>query len=382
MTSNDDVSERLGRGSGTQLPDRHRRAGRGARQGRVRPLGRDRSSLTVAWTADGSEHREDVVVRMRPPEAGAHRAVRHAAPVRDPARARGHTGALAARRSGTRPPVTVLGREFVRDGAPRRGGLRASSPTLDLETSDGRLGRMCESMIEQLVAIHTVDLDATRAELRSATVTTTSTRELDHWADEIEPREAGPAPRAGAAARRAAGAAAGSRPAVTLVHGDPKLGNFAFVDDEVTAVFDWEMADDRRPAVRPGLHRDAVEDAGSHQQRAVLADGRRARRSLEELSGIPVHDRAWYRAFQPFKIASSSSSGPALRRRLHRRPALRQMAEGTLLMTPMALADLGVEEQLDPGPVRAPRGTPDGGARPGLLDRVTTRAETATSLFA
>ncbi len=30
-------------------------------------------------------------------------------------------------------------------------------------------------------------------------------------------------------------------PTVTLVHGDPKPGNFAFADDEVSAVFDWEM---------------------------------------------------------------------------------------------------------------------------------------------
>ena len=28
---------------------------------------------------------------------------------------------------------------------------------------------------------------------------------------------------------------------VTLVHGDAKPGNFAFVGDEVSAVFDWEM---------------------------------------------------------------------------------------------------------------------------------------------
>ena len=30
-------------------------------------------------------------------------------------------------------------------------------------------------------------------------------------------------------------------PAITLVHGDAKPGNFAFVGDEVSAVFDWEM---------------------------------------------------------------------------------------------------------------------------------------------
>jgi aminoglycoside phosphotransferase (APT) family kinase protein len=30
-------------------------------------------------------------------------------------------------------------------------------------------------------------------------------------------------------------------PRVTLVHGDAKPGNFAFVGDDVSAVFDWEM---------------------------------------------------------------------------------------------------------------------------------------------
>ena len=31
-------------------------------------------------------------------------------------------------------------------------------------------------------------------------------------------------------------------PIVALVHGDPKPGNFAFEGDEVSAVFDWELA--------------------------------------------------------------------------------------------------------------------------------------------
>ena len=75
-------------------PRRHRRPGRGARQGRVRALGRD---PPAHGGLDGRRVRAPG--GRRPPhaaaEAGTHRAVRHAAPVRHPARARRHTGALA-----------------------------------------------------------------------------------------------------------------------------------------------------------------------------------------------------------------------------------------------------------------------------------------------
>ena len=98
----------------------------------------------------------------------------------------------------------------------------------------------------------------------------------------------------------------------------------------------------------------------------------------EELSGIPVHDRAWYRAFQTFKISIIQLVGAMLLDAGYSDdPRFAMMAEGTLLMTPMALHDLGVDEELDPGPVRPRRRAPHRGARPALLDRVGLRASRA-----
>jgi len=85
------------------------------------------------------------------------------------------------------------------------------------EVTTDRARCMCESLAEQLAAVHLVDVDAVGlAGLDDGAGHLT--RELDHWAGEM--------------ARVAR---------VTLVHGDAKPGNFAFVGDDVSAVFDWEM---------------------------------------------------------------------------------------------------------------------------------------------
>src|SRR4029077_10602524 len=103
-----------------------------------------------------------------------------------------------------------------------------------------RIRRMCLSMADQLAAIHTVDLSATGLDSLTEEATHLD-RELDHWSGEMHRVQRGSLP----ALERLLGELRATKPqpfpTVTLVHGDAKPGNFAFVGDEVNAVFDWEM---------------------------------------------------------------------------------------------------------------------------------------------
>ena len=96
------------------------------------------------------------------------------------------------------------------------------------------------SMAEQLAAVHTVDLAATGlAELGDGH--NHLDREIARWADEMHRVQRGQLP----ALERLLAELQRSKPEqyahVTLVHGDAKPGNFAFVGDDVSAVFDWEL---------------------------------------------------------------------------------------------------------------------------------------------
>jgi aminoglycoside phosphotransferase (APT) family kinase protein len=72
-------------------------------------------------------------------------------------------------------------------------------------------------------------------------------------------------------------------PRITLVHGDAKPGNFAFVGDDVSAVFDWEMTTVGDPLTDMGWMGTAVDATGrSHQSR-----GREAA-SFEPLGNDPL----------------------------------------------------------------------------------------------
>ena len=96
-------------------------------------------------------------------------------------------------------------------------------------------------MVEQIAAIHGVDLQATDLERIGDGL-----RHLDASSNSGPTRSTGPN---AAQSRRSSDWWSALReqqpeqcPSVTLVHGDAKPGNFAFQDGEVTAVFDWEMA--------------------------------------------------------------------------------------------------------------------------------------------
>jgi aminoglycoside phosphotransferase (APT) family kinase protein len=141
-------------------------------------------------------------------------------------------------------------------------------------------------------------------------------------------------------------------PAVTLVHGDAKPGNFAFVGDDVSAIFDWEMTTVGDPLTDVGwmelmwmqpvgisIHPAAptIEELLSH---------------YESVSGITVANRTWYRALNAYKMAVICLIGSMLfdsgdsddqRFKLN--------AYGISPLTQMGLAELAVDEKHEDGPV-------------------------------
>ena len=87
------------------------------------------------------------------------------------------------------------------------------------------------------------------------------------------------------------------------MHGDAKPGNFAFVDGEVSAVFDWELTDVGDPLADIGyLELMWAYPVGiTSRPTAPAIDDVLAR--YEERSGITLEHRPWYRALQAYKTA-------------------------------------------------------------------------------
>ncbi len=214
-----------------------------------------------------------------------------------------------------------------------------------------RIRRMCLSMADQLAAIHTVDLSATGLDSLAEEATHLD-RELDHWAGEMHRVQRGSLPALERLLEELRATKPQPCPTVTLVHGDAKPGNFAFVGDEVSAVFDWEMTTVGDPLTDIGwMELLWMQPVGitSHPS-APTIDDFLAR--YEEVSGISTRNREWYRALNAFKMAVICLIGSMLfddgvtddQRFLLN-------AHGISLLTQVGLADLGISEKLEDGPV-------------------------------
>jgi aminoglycoside phosphotransferase (APT) family kinase protein len=141
-------------------------------------------------------------------------------------------------------------------------------------------------------------------------------------------------------------------PEVTLVHGDAKPGNFAFIDGDVSAVFDWEMTTVGDPLTDIGwLEMLWIQPVGINSHPAALTiDALLAH--YQAISGIEVKNRSWYRAFNAYKMAVICLIGAMLVEDGHSDDQkLVLAAYGTPLMTKVGLAEFGIEEPLDDGPV-------------------------------
>jgi aminoglycoside phosphotransferase (APT) family kinase protein len=138
----------------------------------------------------------------------------------------------------------------------------------------------------------------------------------------------------------------------TLVHGDAKPGNFAYVGDELTAVFDWELATLGDPRTDLGWAEVLWRTPGSFTTvpGALTADEVVAR--WERLTGLTSDQRAWFRAMQTMKMAVILLVGGHLFDSGHR-DDLRffEMAYAVRPLTQQALLELGVDDAPDCGPV-------------------------------
>jgi len=305
--------------------------------------------VTLGWRDGDREQVRDLVLRLRPPvpgllepyDLGRQYAILRAlepTPVRSP-RVFWHEA------SGE-----VLGREFyVMERL--EGTVYERTVPPELEASPERLRNMSRGIVEQIAAIHLVDRE--RAGLGFlGDGHGFLDRELEHWAAEMHRVQRATLP----ALERLLSELRAQQPpqsrTVTLVHGDPKPGNFAFVDDRVNAVFDWELTAVGDPLADIGWAEVNWTTPGSFTNRrgALTTDELVAR--YEALTGIDVVHREWYRAFQGFKMvvimlvaAMLFDAGVTDDLRFA------SMGDAVDVFTRPALAALGVDEDLEPGPV-------------------------------
>jgi aminoglycoside phosphotransferase (APT) family kinase protein len=207
----------------------------------------------------------------------------------------------------------------------------------DLKADPDLVRRMCLSMVDQIAAIHKADVDFDALPDGRDHLD----RELDHWAAEIERAGGATDPtfaqlRDGLRAEQPAPC-----PRVTLVHGDSKPGNFAFVGDEVSAVFDWEMATIGDPLTDIGWAEVNWRFTGNVTSAPGTPPADELVERWEAETGITAEHRSWYRAMQGYKIAAILLVGG----HLHATGAssdgrLLEMSKGAVPLAQAALADL------------------------------------------
>lgn len=303
--------------------------------------------VTIVWQASGEEHRQEAVVRLRPPSPGLLEPYDLELQVRV-LRALEATPVLTPRALFVDTTGDVLGRPFfIMDRLP--GDVYERSVPAEVRDDPGRTRRMSESFADQIAAIHNVDLDATGLGTLGDGGTYLD-RELDRWHGEIRRVARGPLP----ALERLHDALREQQPEptqrITLVHGDAKPGNFAFVGADVSAVFDWEMADLGDPMADVGYTEVMwLSPTFTSLDASLTADEFVAR--WEQRTGLQAHHRPWYRAFQCFKLSAILLVAGWLFDAGHTDDLrLLEMTIAIPLLTALGLGELGVIEALDNGP--------------------------------
>ncbi len=305
--------------------------------------------VTVSRQGSGGDQLCDVVIRIRPPAPGLLEPYDLKRQF-DILRALDATSVRAPRALWFEPSSEVLGREFyVMEKRPGTVYERGFPP--ELASDPDRVRRMSESILEQVAAIHTVDLHATGLDAVGDGKGYLE-GQLEHWSAQIRRFQRAPLP-----ALERLVAALGEQqpdqcPSTTLVHGDPKPGNFAFEGNEVTAVFDWEMAGIGDPLADIGWVEILWNSPGypTSAPGALSVDDFVAR--WERLTGIGSEHREWYRAFQSLKMAVILFVGGQLFDAGHSDDLrLMEMTNAIVPVTRRALHELGLDEELEPGPI-------------------------------
>jgi aminoglycoside phosphotransferase (APT) family kinase protein len=305
--------------------------------------------LTLSWTDGAGDHREDVCIRVRPPAPGLLEPYDLKRQF-DILRGLEATSVRAPRVYWFEPSSHVLGHEFyVMERLP--GLVYERHVPEELATDPERIRQMCEGIVDQIAAIHTVDLQATGLE-KIADGRGYLEREIEHWSGEIKRVQRGPLPALERLVEVVRQQQPEQTPTLTLVHGDPKSGNFAFVGSTVSAVFDWEMATIGDPLADIGWAEMlwTMPSTFTSMAGALSADEFVAR--WEELTGIATCNRAWYRAFQALKMAVILLVGGHLFDTGYSDDIrFLEMTYGIRPVTQAALLELGIDELLESGPV-------------------------------
>lgn len=304
-------------------------------------------SLSVITRRGGRDARQDVVLRLRPrPPAllEPYDLARQFAILR----ALADTPVRVPPALWLEPSAEVLGRPFfVME--------RVDGDVYEMEppagAADHTVVRMCQSLVDQLAAIHDIDLARTGLD-NLDDGTDHLDRELGHWAAEMDRVKRDRLPALERLHETLLARKPDPCPRVSLVHGDAKPGNFAFTDGEVSAVFDWEMTTIGDPLTDIGwLEMLWMQPVGINSHPAALPI-EALLAHYESVSGIRVVNRPWYRAFNAFKMAVICLIGAMLVEDGHSDDQkLVLAAYGTSLLTKAGLTDLGIDEPLDDGPV-------------------------------
>jgi aminoglycoside phosphotransferase (APT) family kinase protein len=303
----------------------------------------------LSWDAPDGPQQREFVIRVRPEPPGLLepydlrkqydllRAL-DATPVRSP-RVVGYEGT-----------GDLLGREcFAMEFTP--GTVYESTIPDDLTDDPARVRRMSEAVVDELASIHSVDTAGLEFLGDGSTFWD---RQFAYWGGELRRVQRGPLP----ALERLQAELEERRPApspeITVVHGDPKPGNFAFVDGELSATFDWELATLGDPMADVAYAQVTWRLPGMFTTLpSALTDDELAARYTAQ-SGIAVHDLAWHRAFQGWKVAVILLIGSMLFDAGHTDdPGFALMGYGIPIFTGPALTELGVDDELDQGPVMA-----------------------------
>ncbi len=305
-------------------------------------------SLTVVSQATEADAKQDLVIRLRPTPPGILEPY-DLQKQYDILRALELTPVRSPRALWIEPTGDVLGRAFyVMEKLP--GDVHERERITDHDGEPGeRALAMTQRCFEQLALIHQVDLKATGLDSLGDGAAFLD-RELDRWADEMHKWQRGPLPALERLLAELRAQQPAPSPYVTLVHGDVKPGNFAFVEDEVSAIFDWEMSTVGDPLTDIGWAEMCWRTAPAFQAASRKLDG--VLEQYEQTTGITLTNRGWYRAMQSFKTAVILLIGSMqFDAGISNDPRYAEMALAVPYMTDKGLKELGVEEELDPGPV-------------------------------
>jgi aminoglycoside phosphotransferase (APT) family kinase protein len=316
-------------------------------------LGHSNETLefTLHWREQGAPHSQQVVLRTRPAGPGLLEPYDLATQYHV-LRSLDGSPVPVPKALWLEPDGDVLGRPFFTmekvDGTVYERFIPDA-----LANSPERLRRMSSQLVETIAAIHRVDWRSPELSMLGDG-NGFLIRELDRWESEIHRVQRGPLPSLELLASLLRAQMPEQCPQITLVHGDCKAGNFAFRDDEVVAVFDWELTTVGDPLTDIGWALVNWGFPGSLTSRPGSLTADEFVELYERLTGIAVRHRAWYEALAGFKMAVILLVGCMLfdaGATDDLRFAHFGLTVGGLVAS--ALARLGVDEPIDVGPVTA-----------------------------